>query len=186
MSAQVAIERRMRAARLWPLGDRMRNIFAVRIVKVEYKVLYVVLAVMIAFAINSGLTAIGLPRVVGVPIALALSLCIYLYGARVFRGPNEAAAPARPWWKMTTEKRLSTLLALLFVLLSIVFAGVVAVAAALIPVAAEYGPASANEQVLAMEANIPIFLYFAVLAFFYANSAARIPRVVKLSGKFAS
>jgi hypothetical protein len=161
----------------------MRNIFAVRIVKVEYKVLYVVVACVVAFAIASGLIAIGVPRLIEVPIALAMNLCIFLYGARVFRGPHELVEPARPWWKMTAEGRLSFLLGFLFVLLSIVYAGVVGVAAALIPAAARYGPASANEQVLVLVANLPIFLYLATLAFFYVSSSTRLSRIPKLDGK---
>jgi hypothetical protein len=165
------------------MGDRMSNIFALRIVKVEYKVLYVVIAVGTAFGINSGLTAIGLPRPIGIPVALALSLCVYLYGARVFRGPNELLELPRPWWRMTAESRLSTLLGFLFVLLSILFAGVVGVAVALIPAAANYGPASANEQVLDVLATLAFFLYFATLAFFYVNSSLRLARIPKLDDK---
>jgi len=161
----------------------MRNIFAVRILRAEYKVLYVIVALGIAFVINYTLTAVGVPRVIVASIALLLSLCTFLYGARVFRGPNELVEPARPWWKMTAGRRLSFLLGFLFSLVSILWAGVVAVAAALIPAAAKYGPASTNEQVLVLVVNIPIFLYFAILAFLYGISSARIPRVVKLGGK---
>jgi hypothetical protein len=161
----------------------MRNIFAVRIVRAEYKVLYVIVALGIAVVINYTLAAVGVPRVIVAPIALLLSLCTFLYGARVFRGPNELVEPARPWWKMTAGRRLSFLLGFLFSLLGIFWAGVVAVAAALIPAAAKYGQASANEQVLGLAVNIPIFLYFAILALLYGISSARIPQVVKLGGK---
>jgi hypothetical protein len=161
----------------------MRNIFAVRIVRAEYKVLYVIVALGIAFVISHVLTAVGVPRVIVAFIALLLTLCIFLYGARIFRGSNELLEPARPWWRMTAGRRLSFLLGFVFSLLGILWAGVVAVAAALIPAAAKYGPASANEQVLVLVVTIPIFLYFAILALLYGISSARIPRVVKLSGK---
>jgi hypothetical protein len=147
------------------------------------QVLYVIVALGIAFVINYALTAIGVPRVIVAFIALLLNLCTFLYGARVFRGPNELVDPARPWWKMTAGRRLSFLLGFLFSLLGIFWAVVVAVAAALIPAAAKYGPTTAYEQVLTLVVNIPIFLYFAILAFLYGTSSARIPRVVKLGGK---
>jgi hypothetical protein len=84
---------------------------------------------------------------------------------------------------MTSGRRLSFLLGSLFSLLGPIWAVVVVVAATLIPAAAKYGPATANEQVLTLVVNIPIFLYFAILAFLYGISSARFPRVEKLGGK---
>jgi hypothetical protein len=165
------------------MGDRMPNIFAVRIVKVEYKVLYVVVACVVAFAIASGLIAIGLPRLIEVPIGLAMNLCIFLYGARVFRGPNELVEPARPWWKMTAEGRLSFLLGLLFALLAILFAGVIAAGIVEAVIAAKLGQASLSYSELYFESNGPIFLYFATLAFLYVSSSTHHSRITKLHGR---
>jgi hypothetical protein len=162
----------------------MRNIFAVRIVRFEYKFLYVFAAAAIGLALNYGLIAVGLPRVIGIAIAPVFSLAVYLYGARVFRGPNEALEPARPWWKMTADKRLSVLFGILFVLMSIVYAGVVLIAATHSAGAAEVGPFVATGLVL--ESDIAIFALFAILAFFYVNSAARLPRAAKVTAEPAS
>ena len=159
------------------LGDRMRNIFRLRIVKAEYQLLYVLVAVGLAFAINDGLSAAGVPRVVELPIALLISLSIYFYGARVFRGENEIVELPRPWWQMTAKSPLSTLLGLVFVLLTILLIGVIGVAAAFIPAGAKYGPAFANQQVLIVEAWIPFLLYAATLVFFYTTSSIRLSRV---------
>jgi hypothetical protein len=165
------------------LGDRMRNIFSVRIVRAEYKVLYVILACGVAFGIASGLIAIGLPSLIEVPIALAMNLCIFLYGARVFRGPNELVEPARPWWKMTAEGRLSFLLGLLFALLAIIYAGVVAVGIVVIFAASNVGSGSLSDSAPYFEVNVPIFLYLATLAFFYVSSSSHHSRIAKLDGK---
>jgi hypothetical protein len=161
----------------------MRNIFSVRIVKAEYKLLYVVLACGVAFGIASGLIAIGLPSLIEVPIALAMNLCIFLYGARVFRGPNELVEPARPWWKMTAEGRLSFLLGFLFAVLTIVYAGVVAIGTIVIFAAARLGPSSLSSPEFYLELNIPILLYLATLAFFYVSSSSHHSRIARLDGR---
>jgi hypothetical protein len=161
----------------------MRNIFAVRIVRFEYKFLYVVAAAVIGLALNYGLIAVGLPRFIGIAIAHVFSLAVYLYGARVFRGPNEALEPARPR-KMTADKRLSVLFGILFVLISIIYAGVVLIAATQSAGAAEVGPFAA--QGLELESDIAILALVAILAFLYLNSAARLPRAAKVTAEPAS
>jgi hypothetical protein len=153
-------------------------------VRFEYKFLYVFAAAAISLALNSGLIAVGLPRVIGIAIAPVFSLAIYLYGARVFRGPHEALEPARHWWRMTADKRLSVLFGILFVLMSVVCAGVVLIAATQSAVAAEAGPAAATGLVL--ESDIAIFALVAILAFLYVNSAARLPRAAKVTAESAA
>jgi hypothetical protein len=161
----------------------MRKVFALRIVKAEYKVLYVVVACGIAFAIASGLIAIGLPRAIEVPIALAMNLCVFLYGARVFRGPNEIVEPPRPWWRMTAGKGLSFLLGFLFSLMSLVFTVTLVTYVVGIPEAARVGPVALAEAEFAVEEAFPFFAYFVTLAVLYWISYARIPNVLKLHGR---
>ena len=56
-------------------GNRMRNIFAVRIVKIEYKFLYVLVASVVAFAIASPDVKSEEPQHAGAPHTNSTACC---------------------------------------------------------------------------------------------------------------
>lgn len=91
-------------------------------------------------------------------------------GARVFRGIDEPDEPARPWWQMTARRRLSRVIGSLAVLAGLLYV-VTFVGAAL-------GRESYVQAVerLTLSEMVITFTFFAIVAFLYLNSAARLPK----------
>jgi len=92
----------------------VERLLGVRIVRWPLKLVYVVLAGAVGFAIGRGLAAIHTETVLESLISGVIGLAAYLYGARIFRGRDEAVAPARPWWQMTARAKLSRRLGVLW------------------------------------------------------------------------
>jgi hypothetical protein len=162
----------------------MGNIFSLRIVQPGFKLVYVVVAFAVAVALSRGLEALGVSVSICAPISMAVLLVTFLYGARVFRGPDEEVARPRPWWKMTSKRTLSTLLAFLFGLLGVAY-GAVSIA-----LFVEYFRFTERDAsiigALADDAiYLSLFVFSATLAFFYIVSTVRLPIAVKLKGSFA-
>lgn len=162
------------------MGDRVKKVLAVRIVQTQMKVVYVLSAALISYGVNAGLLWIGLPRLVGIPLGVLMSLAIYLYGARVFRGNGEPIAPARAWWRMTAERRLSALfgvLFLMFVLVSLTQLFVAITNANALSVIGSNAIAAAQVEVVYWAG---LLIWALVLMVMYFNSAVRIQKPVEL------
>lgn len=159
----------------------MNRLLAVRIVRTEYKVLYVIVFDAVSFGVGYLLQLLQAPGGLREFVVIALSLCMFLYGARVFRGPDEALEPRRPWWKMTARRNLSVLFAFLFCLVTLPFA--VETAANISALVAPPGCGCASTTQLLGDAFMSgeMLLWAATLAFFYINSAARLPVADKLT-----
>ena len=137
-----------------------------RIVRWQYKLLYVIVAEAAGF----GITRLGyllLPSQIAVLIVLCVDVAIYLVGARIFRGTSEDLLTPRAWWRMTSKPTLSRRLGTLFA----VVAGIQLIGLALvaIPFPSRQHVVKPNYVGLA-EAAIET----AILAFLYLNSAVRL------------
>ncbi|KRC60638.1 hypothetical protein ASE14_06505 [Agromyces sp. Root81] len=141
---------------------------AFRIVRWELKVLYIVVAWIVGFAIADLLRALGAPVVVIEAVALLTTFGPFALAVRIFRGQGEAIDPPRAWWRMTAWPTLSRRLGILFGALA---------ASTLIGLVLEAAGVTATSVPLAMPVWIGSTLQYAVLAFFYLNSAVRMARV---------
>jgi hypothetical protein len=161
----------------------MKRLLAVRIVQTQFKVVYWLGALLIAFGINTGLSYIGLPRVIGTPLAALLTLGIYLYGGRVFRGPGEPIAPPRAWWRMTAARRVSAFFGVVFLLSSTIELRQLLVAVPQVATGAQFGPAylgAAQGQEVYSATYLALMLF---LSAWYFNSAVRITPPVELPAR---
>ncbi len=143
-------------------NERVQRLLSVRITRWPIKLGFVAAAY-----------AIGIPFVwlipnayVGSAINFVLTLGAVWYGARVFRGRGEAIAPARRWWRMTAWRRASGWIGLLCVL------GAATGAFAAFPQIVD--PEGYGDQPVSVFDVLQISVPFAILAFFYLNSWARL------------
>ena len=128
------------------------------------KLLYVFGALFVAGRSLAWLFGLlGVPALVWVVIAVVFDLAILVIGARIFRGKGEPAAPPRPWWQMTARKKLSRRLGITFV----VFTGWLVLWLVLTFVLGR----SLHYSIVEIVSD---FVYVAVPAFLYLNSAARL------------
>lgn len=150
----------------------MRRILDVRIVRWQLKLVYVVAAIVMIFAITAFLHALGVAEMAEFLLGALLDFTALLYGARVFRGRGEAIEPRRPWWRMTARPTLSRRLGILFLVLALVALAGLVLAAFGMP---EPGPT--------VPIGPPGFVELLVLAqyggfaFLYLNSAIRLKRL---------
>lgn len=93
----------------------MHSLFSFRIVGWWRKLVYVLVAYGIGFAIVWMLRNAGADTA-AISVGTVLNLAAFLYGARVFRTPDEPRSPARPTWQMTARPTLSRRLGVLFVI----------------------------------------------------------------------
>lgn len=141
-----------------------------RIVRWQYKLLYVVVGFLVATLVIGLLPIQG----TGLPIAgFVLDLALFIVGARIFRGRSEDIRAPRAWWRMTSKWRLSYRLGFLFSILFVV----TIVAAILFALHTSLGKHSTVSDTTALFASAALY---AVLAFFYLNCAARLSRVTQL------
>jgi hypothetical protein len=148
------------------------RIFALRIVRWQFKLSYVLVAYLLAIALVQlvGLTgaAPGALEAVG----NLLYLLAFLYGARIFRGSDEALAAPRPWWKMTSKSTLSQRLGILFAFLTTLYIADIALGLSPDP---RLNKAFGGPEQLGIVIQ-SVFLY-GVLAFLYINSGMRLRRL---------
>ena len=149
----------------------MRRILDIRIVRWEFKALYVVGAILLGWVIAGLLRGFGLAEIGIVLTSAVTDFGALLLGARIFRGRGEAVEPPRAWWRMTARPTLSRRLGILFIVLSLFnVAAVVFMATGVNAPLPEFGGAD-------------VFVYsfgiveYAVVAFLYLNSAARLKRL---------
>ena len=142
-------------------NERVQRLLSVRITRWPIKLAYVVAAY-----------SIGIPFVwlipniyVGSAINLVLSLLAVWYGARVFRGHGEAVAPARPWWRMTAWRTASG------------WIGAVCVVGVLAGPYQLTAPSRLADDLVTVFDVLQLSVPYAILAFFYLNSWARLRAV---------
>ncbi len=147
----------------------MQRMLGFRVRRWYFKLLYAA-GVWVAGLIWIPLVALGTPDLAVSIVNVALNLAGVLYGARVFRGIDEPDEPARPWWQMTARRRLSRVIGSLAVLAGLLYV-VTFVGAAL-------GRESYVQAVerLTLSEMVITFTFFAIVAFLYLNSAARLPK----------
>jgi hypothetical protein len=155
----------------------MRNIpnpLKLRIVRFSSKLLYVALVYALGFGVNLLLVFLKVPDFVEIWLQVVIDTVGILYGARIFRGPNEDLRARRPLWQMTATRNFSTGVAI------ISSAGLVLAVAQLIIAlahpAAVHAVAVANPYLLQRDTSL--IVQAAILVILYFNSAARIPRAV--------
>lgn len=147
----------------------MEKLLSVRIRWWYVKLLYAV-GVWATGLIWIPLDALGVSDIAVSILTTTVSLGGILYGARVFRGKGEPDEPARPWWQMTARRRLSRVigsLALFGALISVV---------TLVGAALGWESAVRSVERLTLNEWITSALFYAIVAFLYLNSAARLPK----------
>lgn len=149
----------------------MRRILDVRIVRWEFKALYVVGVILLGWVIAGLLRMSDLAEIGIMLISAVIDFGVLLLGARIFRGRGEAVEPPRAWWRMTARPTLSRRLGILFVVVSLLnVAAIVFTATGVYAPVPELGGAD-------------VFVYsfgiveYAVIAYLYLNSAVRLKRL---------
>jgi hypothetical protein len=149
----------------------MRRILDIRIVRWEFKALYVVVAILLGWVIAGLLRGFGLAEIGIVLTSAVTDFGALLLGARIFRGRGEAVEPPRAWWRMTARPTLSRRLGILFVVLSLL--GAVSLVLEATGIYAPL-PALTGDDVVVYAR---VILEYAVIAYLYLNSAARLKRL---------
>ncbi|SFR71917.1 hypothetical protein SAMN05428970_1269 [Agromyces sp. CF514] len=148
----------------------MRRILDLRIVRWEFKVLYIAVAWIVGFVIVNALVAIDTPPLVVNLVNLVTLAGAFALGVRIFRGQGEPVDPPRPWWRMTAWPTLSRRLGILFIVVAAL--GVFSVAIALADV-----PSPRLEGMPALGTRVGGTLESAALAVLYLHSASRMKRL---------
>ncbi|ANJ26229.1 hypothetical protein [Agromyces aureus] len=144
----------------------MRRILDFRIVRWEFKVLYIAVAWIVGYVIVNTLASIGVPVVVAQYVNLLGGVVAFALAVRIFRGRDEPVAAPRAWWRMTAWPTLSRRLGTLFAgLAALSLLGLVLVLAGVEGISAGIGD------------WISVVLTYVVLAFLYLNSAVRMKRL---------
>lgn len=148
----------------------MRRFLSVRIRTWYLKLLFAVGVWISGFPVFALFDAVGAPSVASDIVNSVVTLFGIGLGARWFRGRDEPIEPPRPWWKMTARRPLSLTMGIL--------AAVVAGSYVLTPVGAAIGNPTSIEQLerLGVFGIVHFAVFFAIIAFFYLNSAARLPK----------
>lgn len=147
----------------------MQRLLSFRIRRWYFKLLYAA-GVWVAGYLAVSLIDLGVPYAVAFGINDVLTLAGIVYGARIFRGVDEPDEPARPWWQMTARRTLSRVI------------GFLALFAALISLLNLLGAALGGESFIrvveqqTVPSTIATAVFYAIVAFLYLNSAARLPK----------
>ncbi|GAA1961666.1 hypothetical protein [Agromyces allii] len=147
----------------------MRRILDFRIVRWEFKVLYIAVAWIVGYVIVNALASIGAPIEVVTLVNLITLAVPFALAVRVFRGQGEPVEPARAWWRMTAWPTLSLRLGVLFTIVAAfgAFSVVIAIVGAELP---------GLGRTPGIGPTVGGTLEAALLAFLYLNSAVRLKR----------
>lgn len=149
----------------------MRRILDIRIIRWEFKALYIVGVILLGWVIAGLLRGVGLPEIGVLLITAVTDFGALLLGARIFRGRGEAVEAPRAWWRMTARPTLSRRLGILFVVLPLL--GAVSLVLEATGVYAPL-PARTGADVFAYSSGS---VQSGVVAYLYLNSAARLKRL---------
>ncbi|GAA1821965.1 hypothetical protein [Agromyces salentinus] len=144
----------------------MRRILDLRIVRWEFKVLYIVLAWIAGFVVLEVVRSTGAPVIVIALVNVLTTFAPFVLAVRIFRGADEPVVPPRHWWRMTAWPTLSRRLGVLFTVLAALGA------IGLVVAVAGWAPGGAERLVPSAEVTATS----GVLAYLYLNSAVRMRR----------
>ncbi|MFC9560091.1 hypothetical protein [Agromyces sp. NPDC056965] len=141
---------------------------AFRIVRWELKVLYIVVAWIVGYALIDLLDALGAPGVALEIVNTIVNLAAFALAVRIFRGRGEPIDPPRAWWRMTAWPTLSRRLGILC-----------SVLAAMTVLGAILGAlgVTALPSGVTLGLGVGTALQFGLLAFLYLNSAVHMARL---------
>jgi hypothetical protein len=140
---------------------------AFRIVRWELKVLYIVVAWIVGYALADLLRRLDTAEVgIGI-VSLLFDLAAFAFAVRIFRGQGEPIDPPRAWWRMTGWRPLSRRLGILFG---------AATAIALVCFVGEMTGAVEPTAIGAFS-WLGLTLQYGVLTVLYLNSAAHMTRL---------
>jgi hypothetical protein len=148
------------------------RIFALRIVRWQFKLSYALVAYLVAVAVAQVVSLAGGALGALEAAENILFLLAFLYGARIFRGSDEALAAPRPWWKMTSKPTLSRRLGILFAFLTTLYLADITLGLSPDP---RLNKAFGGPEQLGIA--IQSLLLYAVLAVLYINSGIRLKRL---------
>ncbi|KQM82723.1 hypothetical protein [Agromyces sp. Leaf222] len=152
----------------------MRRILDFRIVRWEFKVLYIAVAWIAGVVIVNALVALGVPPLILNLVNLLTLAVSFALAVRIFRGQDEPVDPPRAWWRMTAWPTLSRRLGVLFIVVAAM--GVFSVAIQLAGVG-EGTAAPRLDGAPALGTTIGGTIESALLAYLYLNSAMRMKRL---------
>lgn len=87
---------------------------AFRIVRWELKVLYIVVAWIVGYALADLLRRLDAAEIVIGIVTLVFDVVAFALAVRIFRGQGEPIDPPRAWWRMTGWRPLSRRLGVIF------------------------------------------------------------------------
>jgi hypothetical protein len=140
-----------------------------RIVKWQYKLLYVALGLMIGAILLRVLPVQGDNALVAGSV---FDLALFVVGARIFRGESEDIRAPRSWWRITNKRALSLRLGVLFSVLAALYLVTTVLDVLQVRIGTAFhgtldqAPGQVNGAALGL-----------VLAFLYLNCAVRLNRM---------
>jgi hypothetical protein len=150
----------------------MHRLLGIRIIRWQLKLVYVVGAIVMSWAIVALLRALATPEILELLITLVFDVAALLFGARVFRGRGEAIEPPRPWWRMTARPTLSRRLGVLFFVL-----GAGSLLAIILTAVGAYEPIPPASMSDSIAIYVTTALEYGAFAYLYLNSTVRLTRL---------
>ncbi|NYG20708.1 putative signal transduction protein with EAL and GGDEF domain [Agromyces hippuratus] len=139
---------------------------AFRIVRWELKVLYIVVAWIVGYALADLLRRLDAAEIVIGIVSLILDIVAFVIAVRIFRGRGEPIDPPRAWWRMTGWRPLSRRLGVVF--------GALAAFSLVCVVGESVGAVAANGAAFGW---LGLTVQSGVLCLLYLNSAAQMTRL---------
>jgi hypothetical protein len=169
-------------ARQYDVVNRLRsfvmphlpNLLKLRVVRFSSKLVYVAFVYALGFGVNLLLVFLKVPGFVEIWLQLVIDTAGVLYGARIFRGPNEQVEAPRPLYQMTATRNFSVVIGI-FASAGLVLAAIQLILALAHP-AAVHAVAEVNPYFI--QADVSLVVQAGILVALYFNSAARLPRSV--------
>ena len=143
-----------------------------RVVRFSSKLVYVAVVYLLGYGVAVLLAFFKVAGPVEIWLQVAIDTAGILYGARIFRGPNEEVQVGRPLWQMTATRTFSVGVAI------VAAAGLVLAVAQLVialahPVAVR---TAAGFDPYLLQRDVSLVVQAVILVVLYFNSAARLPR----------
>ncbi|MET4157227.1 hypothetical protein [Agromyces sp. PvR057] len=147
----------------------MRRILDFRIVRWEFKVLYIAVAWIAGYVVADLVRSTGAPAIVITLVNLLTTFVPFALAVRIFRGADEPVEPPRQWWRMTAWPTLSRRLGILFAVSATM--GLLGIVLALV------GAPAFEVRADALSTTVEGTVTFAAFACLYVNSAVRMSRL---------
>jgi hypothetical protein len=143
-----------------------------RVVRFSSKLVYVAVVYLLGYGVAVLLTFLKVADPVEIWLQVAIDTAGILYGARIFRGPNEEVQSGRPLWQMTATRTFS-------VGVAVVAAAGLVLAVAQLLIALAHPTAvrtAAGFDPYLLQRDVSLVVQAVILVVVYFNSAARLPR----------